>query len=381
VLVMLGGLAPLLAGCASGVPLPSSAGDAAGTMWLCRPGLAADPCGYRQTATAVDAGGSRTPATLPGLPSAATASKFACFYVYPTVSDQPEANTNLTIAKPEAAAAVAQASPFSRVCGVWAPMYRSATAASVALGLAGNAAVLHSTFTVAYDSVLAAWRDFLARDDRGRPIVLIGDSQGSAILIRLIATQIDRNPAVRRRLLVAILAGGNLQVPAGRTAGATFANVPLCAAAGQAGCVIAWSSFPARPPAGALFGYPGQGVSLQSGQSATAGQQVACVNPAALAGGTASLRPYFPAAMQPALKPSVTTPWVSYPQLYSARCENSGGASWLQVSVIAGQRGHRPVVTEALGPQWGYHVDDISLALGNLLLDVARTETAWLARH
>ncbi len=91
---------------------------------------------------------------------------------------------------------------------------------------------------------------------------------------------------------MAVLVGGNLQVPAGKTVGATFTKVPLCTSGTQTGCAIAFSSYPSQPPAGSVFGRPGQGVSLQSGQTTKAGQQVACVNPAALSGGTADLAPY-----------------------------------------------------------------------------------------
>ena len=41
----------------------------------------------------------------------------------------------------------------------------------------------------------------------------------------------------------------------------------------------------------------------------------------------------------------------------------------------------RPVVTEALGPTWGYHLDDINLASGNLVRDVQLQEKAYTAAH
>ena len=163
---------------------------------------------------------------------------------------------------------------------------------------------MRSTFTVAYDSVLPAWQWFLAHTG-GKPIILVGDSQGSAMLIHLISAQLDHQPSVLRRLLVAILVGGNLQVPAGKTVGSTFTNVPLCTSATQTGCAIAFSSYPAQPPPDSVFGRPGQGVSLQSGQTAKAGQQVACVNPAALGGGTGNLDPYLLTATQTVQFPGI----------------------------------------------------------------------------
>ena len=347
--------------------MPSGHPDAAGTVWLCRPGLANNPCNFPQQATVVPARGSRTLQRGP----ASTTSKFDCFYVYPTVSTQKSANANLTIQAGEVGAAIAQASRFSSVCQVWAPMYTQRTAASLAKGL-GSAP---GADAVAYASVLAGWKDYLANDNDGRPIVFIGHSQGSAMLIRLLASQVDPNPALRARTVVAILPGGNVTVPVGKPVGATFRRLPLCTSAGQAGCVIAYSSFPNQPPKNSLFGRPGQGVSLQSGQRASRGLRVACVNPAAIGGGTAGLTPYFvtPTAKPP--PPPVTTPWVTYPGLYAAACRYTGGASWLQVNTLV--RAGRPVVTQSQGTQWGYHVDDINLALGNLVKDVQAAESTY----
>jgi hypothetical protein len=108
---------------------------------------------------------------------------------------------------------------------------------------------------------------------------------------------------------------------------------------------------------------------------------VACVNPASLGGGTADLDPRFLTAMMPPPAPPVATPWVTYPGLYSAGCRSTRRASWLQVTDIAGAGDIRPVVTETLGPTWGYHLDDISLAVGNLVSDVALEEQSYTARH
>jgi hypothetical protein len=58
--------------------------------------------------------------------------------------------------------------------------------------------------------------------------------------------------------------------------------------------------------------------------------------------------------------------------MYRTSCHAADGASWLQVNAY--DRGARPVVTESLGPAWGFHRDDISLALGNLVQDVAVAE-------
>ena len=293
--------------------------------------------------------------------SAAAHSPFDCFYVYPTVSEEAGPNADLTVQPAETEVATAQAARFSSVCRVWAPMYRQVTLSAL---LTGGLIALNT----AYDSLLSDWQYYVQHQNGGRPFVLIGHSQGAAMLIRLIAEQIDPNPTLRKHLVTAILAGGNLQVPTGQTVGATFHHIPLCTSTSEAGCVIAYSTFGTQPPADALFGRPGTGVSLMSLQLTAAGQEVACVNPAAITGGTAGLSPYFPQ--------SDAVPWVTYPRLYRASCERGDGATWLQVNTINAAGDTRPVVTASLGPTWGYHPDDINLALGNLVSDVAALEAA-----
>jgi Protein of unknown function (DUF3089) len=371
-----------------------AASPGAGIAWLCQPSQAkaANPCAYSLAATTVTAAGTLKPASWP---RSALASKFDCFYVHPTDSLAETANTGLAVTTLDTYVAAEQGAPLSQICDVWAPSYRSQTWTSVKKGLAGNEAVMNSTFTVAYDSVLSAWQWFLAHSD-GKPIILVGDSQGSAILIHLISTELDHEPSVLHRLLVAVLVGGNLQVPVGKTVGATFTEVPLCTAGTQTGCAIAFSSYPSPPPLDSVFGRPGQGTSLQSGQTAKAGQQVACVNPAALAGGTGNLDPYLLTASQTVQVPvdstrltePVSTPWVTYPGLYSASCDQGGGATWLQVTSLAGTSRTRPVVNDdkagdlgGTGPAWGFHGYEYWLTLGNLFQDVTGEEAAWQSRH
>jgi hypothetical protein len=72
---------------------------------------------------------------------------------------------------------------------------------------------------------------------------------------------------------------------------------------------------------------------------------------------------------------------LSYPGLYTARCEQSDGASWLNVTKATGPADHRPTVTESGGPAYGYHVWDLSLAQDNLVSDVTAAEITWTRDH
>jgi hypothetical protein len=333
--------------------------------------MAADPCTRNLDSTAISSTGAGTPEPA----SVATNSPFDCFYVYPTVSNESADNADLKIQAAEVNAAVEQASRFSQVCDVWAPMYRQRTLSSLANGAALGSDP--SADDVAYESVLAGWKDYLANDNHGRPIIFIGHSQGAAMLIRLLESQVDPNPAVRKLLVSAIILGGNVTVPQGKDVGSTFHNIPACRSDSQTGCVIAYSSFLQQPPTDTLFGKPGTGVSLQSGQTATAGLQVLCTNPAALAGGTGALLPYFGVGSGTIGATKLTTPWVSFPGLYTAQCESSDGITWLQVHDLGTPSDPRPRATAAQGPAFGIHMYDVNIALGNLVADVRSEEAAY----
>ena len=340
------------------------------TVWLCAPGQARDPCVYPRTATSVSGSAAKR---IVVAPASRSSSRDDCFYVYPTVSKESGNNANLTVQPTETAAAVAQASRFSQVCNVWAPMYRQATTGALISGQAFNPTVLG----IAYRSLLAAWQDYLAHDNHGRPIVFIGHSQGAAMLIKLLQARVDPFPRVRKLMVSAVILGGNVQVPVGKTVGGSFKNIPTCGSVTQTHCVIAYSTFGSTPPATSFFARPDQGVSLLSGQTTSEGQQVACVNPATFSSELGGLQPYFPSAQSQPRGVPVATPWVTYPGLYTAQCLQSGDASWLQVNTLAGAGDPRPTVQPLLGPNWGYHVDDVNLALGNLVVDVAHQEAAF----
>jgi DUF3089 family protein len=366
----------LAAACSSAATSPATSAAASGqasatsTVWLCLPAMTDDPCRQSLATTAVTATG----ATSVSSPTPTASTTFACFYVYGTVSLEPSVNADLRRGQAEIDSALVQATPFSPVCQVYAPIYRQVTVADLETHPDLNLGPAESV--TAYDSIKAGFEDFLTHELDGRPFVVIGDSQGAAMLDMLLGRLVDDVPALRSRLVAAIILGGNVEVPPGQLVGGTFKHIPVCSRLGETGCVIAYSSFPSTPPADSLFGRAGQGVSLQSGQTARQGLQVVCVNPGALSGGPASLGAVFPSLLQTA-----STPWVSYPGLYTARCEQNDGASWLNVTKATRPADHRPTVTENLGPDYGYHAWDLGLAQDNLVSDVAAAETTWTRDH
>ncbi len=77
----------------------------------------------------------------------------------------------------------------------------------------------------------------------------------------------------------------------------------------------------------------------------------------------------------------LTTPWVTYPGLYTARCETDGAATWLQIDSHRRPGDTRPVVSQILGPTWGLHLDDVNIALGNLVDDLRQQAKAFARSH
>jgi len=356
---------------ASPAATASAATEASGTVWLCRPGLPDNPCESRLEATVVSADGTSTAEAA----APAEDPPIDCFYVYPTVSGQTTVNATLDIDPEVKAIAVQQASRFSQVCRVYAPVYRQLTLTTINSGTDSAEAR-----ALAYGDVLSAWRDYLANHNDGRGVVFIGHSQGTFMLTNLIATEIDPDPDLRRLVVSALLIGGNVTVAAGQDVGGDFQNIPACRSADETGCVVAYSSFDREPPADSFFGRTDSGP--RATEQAGGDLEVLCVNPASLAGGTGPLQPYFGTAKFPGpiglvlpQAPSVPTPWVASPGLYTAHCENSGGASWLQIDTTDVAGDQRQVVYETLGPTFGLHLFDVNLALGNLV-DLVRQQTA-----
>jgi hypothetical protein len=341
----------------------SSARDRWGTVWLCRPGVANNPCASALTTTVVPPRG----ATHIERGRSTSAPAVDCFYVYPTISGQPTVNANLAIEFRERELAVAQASRFSQACRIFAPVYRQITLSA----LQQPARITLADARVAYDSVVSAFRDYLAHYNHGRGIVFIGHSQGAAILIRLLQREVDVVPAVRRRLVSALLLGGNVTVRKGSSVGGDFVHIPACTSSYQTGCVVAYSSFTAKPPENSQFGRTTSdaGVQLLAPHNLSPTIRIMCVNPALLAGGTGVLDPYIPAlvlAFLPAgSAPTVRTPWVSFPGAYSAHCTSSGNATWLQVMQIGA--GRKPLLSQLQDPALGLHILDVNIALGNLV--------------
>lgn len=333
----------LAAVCGLGLFAPgaSAQSSSASTTWLCRPDRVPNPCTADRSFLTPD--GTRPSPTGPR-----TRPTLDCFYVYPTVSSQPTGNANLLVEDAQRGVAQAQASRYSQSCRVWAPMYRQVTLAGITGRAQGDA-------ELAYRDVRAAWREYRRRSgDRG--VVLVGHSQGTFMLRRLLREEIAPKRSARASLVAAHLIGGDAQEGEAR-------GVRPCRSATQVGCVVAYSAYDGPVPPSSLFGRSSIRF-FADAHEPRRGLRTICTNPASLRGGSGPLGVFL-------RRTGEAAPWRLFDG-FTGQCVRENGATVLRVTLPVDS-----VVPAGNGSVWGLHTFDVNLALGNLVPLAAQQGAAW----
>lgn len=348
--------------------------------WLCRPG-GQGACAADLTTTVVASNGKLTREKWAPNPKA----PIDCFYVYPTVSNDATPNSDMSAGPEEMAVIRAQFARFGSQCRAFAPLYRQVTLAALRAGIAGRPMSVDRALS--YNDVADAWKYYLEHDNQGRGVVLIGHSQGAGVLTELLRREIEGKPA-QERVVSALLLGTSFTVAKGKDAGGSLQRMPLCRSASQTGCVITYASFRSDvpPPANSRFG-----------RARDNNVVVACTNPASLGGGSGQLQAYlasagrdFASSAQPkpwvAPAQPIDTPFVSVPGLLTAECVLNDKGSYLAVTVHGNPSDPRTdeivgdvVVNGQVLADWGLHLIDVNLAIGNLIDIVRQQAKAYLA--
>lgn len=333
--------------------------------WLCLPGRA-DPCSTQDLRTTVIAADGTT--TVEPF-EAAKDPAIDCFYVYPTISTDKTPNSDMTPDDEPRVAAVHFAR-FSSVCRTFAPLYRQVTLAALARTMSGQES--GADREQPYTDVKAAFDWYLAHENKGRGIVLIGHSQGAGIVQRLTKDYFDGKPL--RKLLVGTMPIG-WSVPV--DAKGMFGTIPSCSKLGQTGCLVSYVSF--RDTLGPV-------PATMFGRVEGAGLHAACVNPAALGGGKAQAHSYLRtrsgAGKQPWVQgKTIETGYVSVPGLLTTECVREGAHSYLKVTTNADPADPR---TDSIGgdqnnndPLWGLHTLDMNIGMGDLIAVVKAQAAGW----
>ena len=262
---------------------------------------------------------------------------------------------------------VAQVARFQESCALYVPLYRQVTIGTYLQRSEWRERAL----AVAFADVEASFKEYLATKNHGRPIILLGHSQGAEMVVRLVRRFFDDDAAMRQKLLVAMAIGGDLEAPSGQTAGGTFAHVPACTSADQTGCVVAYHSY-------------ARGEEVSPGRSAPRpGNETLCVNPADVEHN--ALTPMSGAAVplndrnRRFIKgvEGVQTPFVVLPDFYAGQCvKTEGGFRYLAVSLVGAPGDVRPNPMD-FGKMLfrsiiGLHILDYQLPQGDLLNLVRR---------
>ena len=340
--------------------------------WLCHPGkMANDACAADLTATVIEEDGSTRIETF----EAAAEPAFDCFYLYPTVSLDVTPNSDM-IAGPEELNVVAnQFARYGAACRLYAPIYRQATLLSL------RTAMLTGTATADADmrwaDIVDSWRHYLDHENNGRGIILAGHSQGAGMILELLKTEIIGTHVQDR-----IISAHPIGTLAHLDADGTFGGMPVCASEDDTGCILTFVSFRAEtdPPEVSRFG-----------KLTEDGRRAICANPAGLSGSGNSLDAYMPSRSLIAASDAapyeygvpVETPFVKLPGLLSAECRSNATHDWLAVSINA-EAGPRAddipgdvVVNGEILADWGLHLIDVNLAMGNLMEIAHRQGEGW----
>ena len=356
-------------------------------LWLCKPGKTDDKCKIDLTATVIKANGKTSVEKF----KAAKNPEIDCFFVYPTVSLDAGWQSDFDADKMEIDDIKLQFARFGSQCRQFAPIYRQTTltALRVASGGTPPAGPRPAATVGGYNDVVDAWNWYLANENKGRGVVIIGHSQGAGVIARLIAAEVEGKPA-QQQFISGIILGSSVMVPEGKDVGGTYKTIPLCRAENQTGCVITYSSFRDTnpPPANSNFGKSRNGM------------VAACNNPANLATGKGTPEPYFltkgflngsGGATQPEWTTpakDIKTPFVKTPGLVSTECVHNGDFTYMQMHVNADPKDPRTdelagEVQRATGPDlaWGLHLIDFDHSMGDLVRIVKAQAKAWKKAH
>jgi hypothetical protein len=218
-------------------------------------------------------------------------------------------------------------------------------------------------------------------------VVFVAHSQGSGVVTQLIKENLDKAP-LDKRFISALLIGTNVTVPKDTLVGGTFKTVPVCKSADELGCIIVYASFRSNMPPSATTSFA---------RSTDPNLVAACTNPAAVGGGPADLHSYLTASgvvlssapTPPWVTPEKTidTPFVSTPGLITAECKFGMTGSYLAITVNGNPSDPRAddIVGDVLTngvvqADWGLHVIDMNLAMGNLVDLVGAKAAAFVKK-
>lgn len=160
------------------------------------------------------------------------------FYVYPTLNtDKNDIRWNVPIDDIEQQekvlnkAVLFQASAFAKAGKIYVPYYRQAHIRSFSLIESGGKDALD----IAYQDVKNAFEIYLKKFHKNRPIILVGHSQGTTHLIRLLKDFFDNKP-LQEKLVAAYIPGIRIKPN-------EFSTIKPMTKPNEIGGFVSWNTF------------------------------------------------------------------------------------------------------------------------------------------
>lgn len=198
------------------------------------------------------------------------------FYVHPTTfrsrdrwnQDVADESVNRWT---DASVIARQAGVFNDCCRIFAPRYRQAsflaTSDRMMTGDGGRA------YTLAYSDILRAFDYYMANDNKGRPFIIAGHSQGAEMSYRLLRDRIEGKP-IAKKMVAAYVIG--LDLTEGEF-GRAFRELTPCTTADATGCILAWNAVTPETDVARLGGFAGARYVARHGTED--GKRLLCINP------------------------------------------------------------------------------------------------------
>ena len=238
------------------------------------------------------------------------------FFIYPTIydndADTASANAWLNDEKVnteiDKTTILLQASVFNGSCRVFAPRYRQANMEVLyKLGTPLATAALD----LAYSDLRTAFEYYLKNENKGRPIIIAGHSQGALHAVKLLQEFFDGKP-LQKQLVCAYIPGYRIKKE-------DFKNIPASEKPEQTDCFAGWRSY--------VKGEMPKKVEPEKGNSI-------CVNPltwntstdwatqALHKGIMLGFESIIPNTLSAGIEPATKILWVDVPESLKAALEN-----------------------------------------------------------
>ena len=248
------------------------------------------------------------------------------------------------------------ASPFASAGEIWAPRYRQASIGAFLTEKPEGQQALDA----AYQDVLLAFDTFVAAQQKDRPIIIAGHSQGARHLTYLLRDRVA-GKKLAKRIVAVYIVGWPVSVEADLPA----MGLPACTSPDQFGCIISWESFAEPADYARILKLYGSTTGFSG--AAREGTNILCTNPLTGGGDQAAgaeanlgtLRPSIDLSSGELVKGAV-----------SARCDENG---FLLI-------GSPPEMGPYVLPGNNYHVYDYPLFWANVRSDALWRLQKFLAK-